>query len=423
MRIVIVGAGLAGLACALTVQAAGHTPIVLEASPRVGGRIGSVRRPDGFVIDRGFQVLFTHYPTMRRLVDLKALKLRPFMKGAVIHHEGRFVELSNPFERPAEAWQALFAPFMSLTDALVAARITLDVVGRSDDDLRHGPHLGTSEGYLRGLGLSEGALQRFIRPFFGGVFLDRSLTADARLFRFYWKMLVVGATTVPEEGMQALPDQLAARLAPGTIRLETAVKAVQPDAVTLASGEVVRGDAVVLAVPYPELRRLTGFEHGFQGNPSTTYYYAGDRPITDAPIIVLAGDADGPINMVATLTAVSAAYAPEGSHLHAVQIVGGHSDDQEARVREQLARWFPKHDTAAWRLLEVVDTPFGQFRETQEVMDALPGVRLGDGLYLASELTTQSSIEGALSGGERAAQAVLADLGARITSRAAASAP
>jgi phytoene dehydrogenase-like protein len=419
MRVVIIGAGLAGLACAVTLQSAGHEIVLLESGTRVGGRIGSVRHPDGFVIDRGFQVLFTHYPAVRRLVDLAALELKHFPKGAMVRHEHRFFELSSPFDRPLDFWKSLFTPFLSPKDVLIVAQLSLDVAGKSEKDLTQGPLIGSTESYMRALGFSDGALERFFRPFFGGVFLDKQLRTDARIFRFYWKMMVVGSVAVPLAGMQALPDQLAGRLAAGVLRLGSHVtELIRQEGVVcgarLNSGEEVLADGVVLATAYPELKRLGGLLTEFEGNATTTFYFASDRPISNAPLILLNGASDGLINQVVPLTNVNPAYAPAGLHLLGVQVLGDRPESPEsleALVRAELSAWFPDHKPAAWQLVEAVESRFGQFSEEPAVMAALPSVRLAERLYLASELTTQSSIEGALAGGEKAARALIAECG------------
>ncbi len=63
--VIVVGAGLSGLTCALQLTAAGRSVIVLEASDGVGGRVRT-DMVDGFRLDRGFQVLLTGYPAARR---------------------------------------------------------------------------------------------------------------------------------------------------------------------------------------------------------------------------------------------------------------------------------------------------------------------------------------------------------------------
>ena len=77
MRALIVGAGLAGLTCARLLRKAGYEVEVFEQSDGVGGRVRTDRF-DGFLLDRGFQVLFTSYPAARRNLDMDALDLRTF---------------------------------------------------------------------------------------------------------------------------------------------------------------------------------------------------------------------------------------------------------------------------------------------------------------------------------------------------------
>ena len=79
--VVIVGGGLAGLACALALQEGGVSSVILEASDGVGGRVRTDRH-EGFLLDRGFQVLLNNYPECRRILDYDALKLKPFFPGA-----------------------------------------------------------------------------------------------------------------------------------------------------------------------------------------------------------------------------------------------------------------------------------------------------------------------------------------------------
>jgi phytoene dehydrogenase-like protein len=80
MKIIIVGAGLAGLTCAKVLRARGTEVAVFEASDDVGGRVRTDER-DGFLLDRGFQVYFTSYPVAGRHLDYEALDFRDFDPG------------------------------------------------------------------------------------------------------------------------------------------------------------------------------------------------------------------------------------------------------------------------------------------------------------------------------------------------------
>ncbi|WP_242523092.1 FAD-dependent oxidoreductase [Thiocystis minor] len=91
--VIVIGAGLSGLACALRLRASGLEPLVLEAADGVGGRVRTDHR-QGFLLDRGFQVLQTWYPEARQWLDFARLDLRPFYPGALVHAEGRLHRVS-----------------------------------------------------------------------------------------------------------------------------------------------------------------------------------------------------------------------------------------------------------------------------------------------------------------------------------------
>ena len=113
--VVIVGAGLAGLAAARPLIDAGRHVVILEASDGIGGRVRT-DLVDGFRLDRGFQILLTAYPELDRQVDLAALDLQPFDPGALVWKDGRGHIVSDPFRQPKRAVTTALAPIGSLLD-------------------------------------------------------------------------------------------------------------------------------------------------------------------------------------------------------------------------------------------------------------------------------------------------------------------
>ena len=97
--IVIVGAGLAGLSCARELHARNEPFVLLDAAPRVGGRVAT-EVVDGFRLDVGFQVLLTGYPEARRQLDYDALNLRPFRPGCLIQFGHHATRLADPWREP-----------------------------------------------------------------------------------------------------------------------------------------------------------------------------------------------------------------------------------------------------------------------------------------------------------------------------------
>ncbi|GAA4351910.1 hypothetical protein GCM10023185_11030 [Hymenobacter saemangeumensis] len=256
--IIIIGAGMAGLSCATWLHRAGHPVLVLEASDGVGGRVRTDLSPEGFRLDRGFQVLQTNYPEARRLFDYGALLLKAFRSGAVIQlPDGRETTLQSPLQQPLAAFSALTSPVGTFADKLRLLSLVRHVQKHTPEQLLQRPATDTLS-FLRRYGWSEQIIDAFFRPFFGGVYLDRSLSTASNFFEFVFQQFVQGDAAVPALGMQQLPEQLAARLPAGAIRLNTTVAAIHGSEVRLTSGEVLSGAAVVLATDGPAASQLLG---------------------------------------------------------------------------------------------------------------------------------------------------------------------
>ena len=427
--ILVVGAGLAGLTCAKTLIEAGHDVRVLEAADHVGGRVRTDASADGFLLDRGFQVLFTAYPAAQRHLDLPALKLHAFTPGAVLIRDGRWHELGDPFRQLSLLGPTLANPLLTFGDKVRTVRLRRFARRRSIDALFHGRLRGTDKTtgdrstyeYLRRRRhfKDNGFIDHFARPFFGGIFLDRELSTSARAFLFTWKMLASGKVVVPEHGMGVLADQLAARLPQGAIRLQTRVEGiVEADGravgVMLTGGEEIQGEAVVVATDAPAAARLTKRDLPHEGVSVACVYFASSESLYSGPKLLLNANADAFVNNAVQLSNVSTAYAPPGQHLLSCTVLGSPDlvdTELAARCRADIASWFPGKDLASLRHIATYRIRFAQVRQPPGFFKTLPGNETPTaGLVLAGEYTQSSSIQGAMESGERAARVALASL-------------
>lgn len=420
---VVVGAGLAGLACAGELARAGHAVRLVEGEEQVGGRVRT-DEVEGYRLDRGFQVLLTAYPEARRLLDYGALDLRAFVPGALVRTpDGRAWCVGDPLRVPGDALSTLRAPVGSWADKLRILRWRGRVKQGDPAGLLAGPD-GEAMALLREeLGFGEEMVERFLRPFLAGIFLDPELRVSRRMVNWVWRMLAEGETAVPARGIGAIAEQLAQRLPEGVLRLGVPVEAVEAGGVRLASGEWIGARQVVVATGmdaaakwFPEQVQ----ERGWRG--VRCIYYAAEAAPLDAPRLVLNGEGRGPINNLHVVSTLAPECAPAGRALISVTVLGGRetgrcageppADDEalERRVREQLVRWFGAEVTT-WERLASYWIPRAQPR--QEVGMLEPAERLQaleDGVLLCGDHLDQSSIQGALRSGTRAAEAACARL-------------
>ncbi|MET8912344.1 FAD-dependent oxidoreductase [Micromonospora sp. NPDC004551] len=403
--VVIVGGGLAGLAAARRLHRAGVPWRLIEAADRLGGRVAT-DEVDGYLLDRGFQVLNTAYPRLGGLVDLRALDLGWFTPGVLVRRGGRLERLVNPLRDPASTPGTMAAGVGSLVDRLRFAALATGCATLPVGRLLNAPET-TSEQALRRAGLSPAFIEELLRPFLSGVLLDRELATSSHVLAVLLRAFARGRIGLPARGMAALPAAIAAPLPAELFDLDTPVTEVAPRRVRTPAGEITCR-AVVVAVDPPAAATLLTRLQRVRMHSYTTYYHGTDTPPLAEPTLLLDGDRRELVANTVVLSNAAPTYAPAGRHLVATSVVGPQAPP-EPLVRRELDRLYGR-STADWTHLATVSVP-----------DALPAapppqgrlrkpVALGDGLYVAGDHRDSPSIQGALASGWRAAGAVLADL-------------
>jgi phytoene dehydrogenase-like protein len=408
--VVVVGGGLAGLACAQDLDRAGVGCLVLESSDGVGGRVRT-DAVDGYLLDRGFQILLTAYPEVQSRLDLPALDLHTFEPGALVRVDGGFHRVADPLRRPGQIASTLSAPVGTLTDKVRLARLVLDVRTHPVGQLLRRPDRSTAA-RLADAGFTEGMVRSFWQPLFAGIQLDPDLEVSSRRFDVILRMLAVGATGVPRRGMGAVPTQLATTLPEGTVRLGARVTDVSSSGVVLEGGERVAAKSVVVATDGPTAHRLLGPSVPDPGSRAAAccWYSAVATPSLSGTVLMLDGEASGPAKNVAVMSEVAPSYAPSGRSLVAAAVPGPEALDPAVtdRVRRQLAGWFGS-TVAEWDHLRTDVIPHGQ-PDQSPPLHPKQAVALGEGVFVCGDHRDTASIQGALFSGGRAAVAVLAHL-------------
>jgi phytoene dehydrogenase-like protein len=402
--VVVVGAGLAGLAAATHLHRAGVSVVVLEQSDGVGGRVRT-DHVDGFLLDRGFQVLLTAYPEAHRQLDLEALDLRRFDPGALVWLDRGYV-VGDPFRQPSTLLPTVMAPIGSPADKLRILRLRRRVGKGHAALLLRGEELTTAE-MLRREGFSQRVVERFFRPLFAGIQLDPTLTTSRRMFDIIFRSLGTGDATVPARGMQAIPDQLASQLPDGAVRLGHTVRSVEAQAVVLDDGTRVEARAVVTAVEGPAASALLGLP-AVGSRPVACVYFAAPTAPVPHHLVVLDGSSRGPALNVAVMSNVAPSYAPPGHHLVACAVPGSVDGDLETTVRAQLRGWWGSQ-VDRWSHLRTYRIHHGQ-PDQSPPLHPKRTVTLPDGRFVCGDHRDTGSIQGALYSGRRCAEAVLSHL-------------
>lgn len=323
MRVIVVGAGLAGLSAACHLRGAGHDVLVLERDPGPGGRSHDLNL-DGFRFDAGPTVF-----TMPELVDdcFRALGADPrqylqvtpvdplyrttFADGSVLHvrrgREAMAAEISEVCG-PSEA--AAFHRFADWLGELYAVEMPTFIERNFDSPLDLARPLGPALKLLRLGGLRR--LSAKISDYFADERLQRvfgfqSLYAGVApyealaVYCIITYMDSIAGVYHPVGGMQAVPRSLAAALVDNGVefRYDTPVERIllaggtsgRVTGLRTTDGEVISADAVVCNPDLPVAYRtlLPGTPMPLQArrgaySPSCVLWHVGVRglPQNDA---------------------------------------------------------------------------------------------------------------------------------------------
>lgn len=427
---IVIGAGLAGLACAHRLAAAGRRVRVLEAEDAPGGRARTMWH-EGRPVDLGFQVLFSRYPAARafiRALGIPRNDLRAFSGGAAFWNGSEWNRLA-----PTPGSLMRFGG-LSAGDRFRLARLGAELLRRPAADWLEGPEAQvTTADHLRSLGFGDDAVDGFFRPFWGSVFLDRSLEADAGYFRFLLSTLLRGPAVLPADGLGMIAEWAAAAVRQRGGHVELGVRVTDvvrgddggASGVRTADGRTLPARAVVLAVEAPAARALlepldpdTTRRVPRAAASVVTAAFALARPLYRGKVILVnadRGEASAPrVDLMCQTTNVTRPEAVGGPHILLANTVttpgGADAPGLVEAVARAVGRWSPGF---AWarhaELIGVTEHHFAQYRPVPGVRDDLPGTRTRIArLLVAGDLTTHPSIEGAVRSGTAAADALLA---------------
>ncbi|MFH8761761.1 NAD(P)/FAD-dependent oxidoreductase [Streptomyces althioticus] len=439
--VVVVGAGVAGLSAARRLTSAGVSTVVLEAAHEVGGRMAT-EKIDGFRLDRVGRLLSTACAELHVTPGLEDLVLRPFAPGVLLYGDGRHhrAGVQPGYRRARSARGALHAVRALASAPLPGPRRPAAVPGRqvSVPRQRGGAPLGTALDQARlgaalnrlagtsverllarpettaaealhGRGLPARTVDGFLRPLLAALLCDPELTTSSRSADLALRDFASGRLCLPEGGAEALPQLLARSLPPGTVRTGVRVTSVSTTSVTTAEHGEFRCAAVLVATGARDAAELLPGLRVPDFHPVTVVHHTTDEPPGTDTSLLLDADRGGPVAHTALVSAVDPSRAPAGRTLVTSTVLGPAAADTDTAVRAHLARLYGVA-TTRWETLAV--------RHTADAVPAMRPphdlhrpVRLLAGLYVCGDHRDSGAVAGALRSADRAATAILADLG------------
>ncbi|MFG3234097.1 FAD-dependent oxidoreductase [Streptomyces antibioticus] len=438
--VVVVGAGVAGLAAAHRLISAGVTTAVLEAAPYVGGRM-STEKVDGFRLDRIGQLLSTAWPELGLTPGLDALVLRPFAPGVLLHSDGRHhragaragagsargalhavralasAPRAGALPRPRPGVGAVPAPRVrpgaplgtAVDQARLGAALTR-LAATSAERLLRRPESPAAEA-LAARGLPARTLDGFLRPLLAALLCDPDLRTSSRCADLALRSFAAGRLCLPEGGAEVVPELLARTLPAGTVHTGVRATSVSTTSVTTAEHGEFRCRAVLVATDARSAAELLPGLRVPDFHPVTVLHHTTDEPPPTGASLLLDADRGGPVAHTSVVSGVDPSRAPAGRALISSTVLGTPPDGVDTAVRMHLSRLYGV-PTTRWETLAVQHTA-----EAVPAMrpphDPLRPVRLLAGLYVCGDHRDTSTVQGALHSAHRAAAAIVADLGAQ----------
>lgn len=400
-KITIIGAGISGLITAIELEKLGFSPLIIEATDRVGGRV-KTDIIEGFHLDHGFQVLLEAYPKAKKYLNYKTLELQKLIPGAVIYKNGKKTIIGDPLRNFSLLIPTLFANVGSVKDKIAIFKLNLELKNKSIEAIFDAEQVTTHQ-YLKNKGFSDEIIRNFFKPFFTGIFLETDLRTSSAMFEFTYKMFGDGLALIPKDGIQAIPNHLKSQLTKTEFRFNTKVKTVKENNIVLEDDSVITSDIIIIAT---DASKIVGLDKPISWKSCDTLYFEVEKNTLKKPIIGLVSNNNVLINNFFFTTSI-ANNNTSNAQLLSVTIV-------------------KKHDLEEIDLINKVKTELKnncgiitkRFIKRYKIKKALPDLehvsysgnevifKFSETIYLAGDLLINGSLNAAMTSGELIAKLI-----------------
>ena len=403
-KIHIIGAGVSGLIAAKILEENGYSPIIIEATDRVGGRV-KTDIVNGYQLDHGFQVLLTGYPAANKYLNFEALELQQLLPGASIFKNKQQKILGDPLREISLLLPTLFSGIGNFTDKVKILKLN-SILKNKELSAIFSEKEKTTLVYLTDFGFSREMITDFFQPFFSGIFLETQLETSSRMFEFIYKMFGEGYASIPKAGMEAIPKQLLQNLKQTTFKYNTKVASISEGKIILEDNAQLESDYTIIATDacglVPELKKpLTEWKS------CKTFYFETEKRIISKILIGLIPQKGTLINNIFYHTSIET-NSKTSKELLSVTVI----DDQklsEVLLLEGVKKELEEHcgiDSCEFIKQYTIPMALPKLKNLQYEMSPAE-TRLGQRLFLAGDVQLNGSLNAAMIAGEKAALGVI----------------
>ena len=410
-KIHIIGGGVCGLIAAKTLEDQGFSPIILEATNSVGGRV-KTDLIEGYQLDHGFQVLLTAYPAAQKFLNFKALDLQNFLPGASIFKEGKENQIGDPLRDFSLLFQTVFSSLIPLKDKVKILQLNIQLKKKEITAIFEEKEKTTLQ-YLQDFSFSDEVITQFFKPFFSGIFLETQLETSSRMFEFVYKMFGTGNAAVPKAGIQAIPDQLKNQLKTTEILFNTKAKSVIDGQITLEDGTILESDFTIMATDSTALLSNSS-KKSIKWKSCFTLYFETEKRVIAKPLIGLLPEENSLINNLFYNTSLKTARNG-GKELLSVTVVDNHGlkgNELTQKVKSELKEHF-NIDVLRWIKTYEIPKALPDLKEIKYTLTATES-RYSEKIFLAGDTLVNGSLNAAMLSGEHVALEVIKTINGRI---------
>ena len=400
--VLIVGAGVSGITCAIKCQDIGLNYLIIDKNSRAGGRLGSIYE-SGYIFDIGFQVFNTSYEITKQYLDLNQLDLHFFKPGSAIYSDKKFTIISDPLRDFGQIFNTLFSKIPTLADKIRILKLKFSLLNYVIEEDKSKDQ--ETIVFLKEYGFSENMISQFFSPFFAGIFLENKLKTSSKFFKYVFSKFGKGLASLPSNGMQDIPENMLRRVDKDNLFLNCEVEHITRDKkVKLKDGKTIEAKKIVLTGDSQKLINEKGI---IFNSVKTLYFSTNAEPDYSNYIHIFPNEKY--INNIAFLTSISHQYSKNKDKLISVSIIQ-QNIVSDSKLITHIKNRLKDIYGGKFNFLKNFNIEQATINQPVQYFDQKYNMLIDNKYYISGDNLVHGSIEGAAISGLKVAEELKKDL-------------